>query len=184
MGKVTWKFLTEFFKARGLKPDEAFKMLKENFLDRNYSDYNGYIWRDPENRKIFKKLVEYVYWYMEYSQTRWNAALIDLVKKQDETIRFYLEMMLVPGSVKNGKIAWSPGTFAKRVKQWRQYFFDQGWLDYALRPEIIKSRKALERKGVIKRATKKTANRRVGQALGKAIRSDLFSKAISQKKKS
>ena len=184
MGKVTWKFLTEFFKARGLKPDEAFQMLKENFLDRNYSEYDGYIWRDIENRKTFKKLVGYVYSYMEYSQTKWKKALEDLVKKDDETIKMYLVDMLVPGSVVGGKIKWSPSTFAKRVSQWRQYFFDQGWLDYDMRPEIIRSRKALERKGVIKKATAATANRRVGRALGKAIRSNLFSKAISQKKKS
>ena len=48
----------------------------------------------------------------------------------------------------------SPVTFAKRMKQWRSYFFENGWLNYDMRPEIIRSRKIFERKGVKKKKNK------------------------------
>jgi len=183
MGKVTWNWIAAFFEKRGMKPEEAFEVLKKSFLDnkQNYSSYNGNIWKDPENRKYFIVLIEYVYDYMKAHNVRWNEALIKTYTQQQknpERIQFYkkvLTLMLVPGSVVNGKLAWSPNTFAKHMKQWRQHFFDKGWLHYDTRPEIIRSRYKLEDKGII---SKKENNKKVAKAIGKALNYKIIGNVI------
>jgi len=115
---------------------------------------------DKDNRKIFISMVDYVYWYMEKKNIKWEAALKELCKKQDQEMIIGLREMVVPGAVVKSQIAWSPNTFAKRMKQWRSYFFEKGWLHYDMRPEIIRSRKALERKGVIKKAKRKSRSKK------------------------
>ena len=77
-----------------------------------------------KNRKIFISMVDYVYWYMEKKNIKWEAALKELCKKQDQEMIIGLREMVVPGAVVKSQIAWSPNTFAKRMKQWRSYFFE------------------------------------------------------------
>ena len=153
MGRIKLtKLLIKFFEQRGIKAAEAFEILSKHILENkeNYTYNKFYIFGDKQNRKIFISM-DYVYWYMEEKNIKWEAALKELCKNQDEQMIIGLREMLVPGSVKQSQIAWSPATFAKRMKQWRTYFFEKGWLNYDMRPEIIRSRKALESKGVIKK---------------------------------
>ena len=161
MGRVSWNFLIKFFEQRGINAAEAFEILSKHILENkeNYTSNKFYIFGDKQNRKIFISMVDYVYWYMEEKNIKWEAALKELCKNQDEQMRIGLSEMLVPGSVIKNEIAWSPATFAKRMKQWRTYFFEKGWLNYDMRPEIIRSRKALESKGVIKKAKRKSRSK-------------------------
>jgi len=162
MGRVSWNFFFFFFESRGINAAEAFEILSKHILENkeNYTSNKFYIFGDKQNRKIFISMVDYVYSYMEEKNIKWEAALKELCKNQDEQMIIGLREMLVPGSVKQSQIAWSPATFAKRMKQWRTYFFEKGWLNYDMRPEIIRSRKALESKGVIKKAKRKSRSKK------------------------
>ena len=159
---VSWKYLIKFFERRGIDAAEAFKILAKHTLENkeNYTSNKFYMFGDKDNRKIFISMVDYVYWYMEKKNIKWEAALKELCKKQDQEMIIGLREMVVPGAVVKSQIAWSPNTFAKRMKQWRSYFFEKGWLHYDMRPEIIRSRKALERKGVIKKAKRKSRSKK------------------------
>ena len=163
MGTKTWTSFVKFWKARGLTPERASKVLSANLLDKNYtptatlSGY-GFIWDDKTNRKIFKSMVDYIYYHMRKNKMKWNAALIDLWKKEDEELIKGLDNMLVPGLFKkDGTLAWTPKTFAKHIGQWRQLFFDRGWLNYDERPEIKIKRieKTLLKAKVLKKKKKK-----------------------------
>ena len=161
MGRISWNFLIKFFEQRGIKAAEAFDILSKHILENkeNYTSNKFYMFGDKDNRKIFISMVDYVYWYMEKKNIKWEAALKELCKKQDQEMIIGLREMVVPGAVVKSQIAWSPNTFAKRMKQWRSYFFEKGWLHYDMRPEIIRSRKALESKGVIKKAKRKSRSK-------------------------
>lgn len=176
-----WESFIRFWDSWGLKPKKAFKILGKYYLDHkeNFIVNDMNVFDRMDNRKIFVSMIGYIYWYMETNKIRWNAALEELCKNNDEQMFIGLRDMLVPGAVMNGYISWSPGTFKKRMKQWRQYFFDQGWLHKDMRPEIIESRKALEKKGIIE----KRKNKKVAKAIGKAINSKIFTAAIKKKKK-
>jgi hypothetical protein len=56
---------------------------------------------------------------------------------------------------KGMKFTWTikPENFAKLVGQWRQEFFDRGWLDSSERPEI-QSEKSLRRSKLLKKKSK------------------------------
>ena len=83
MGKLTWKQFVEFWSSRGLKPGEAAKIIYDTWYTKNYTVSYGNIWKDPDNRKVFKSYVEYVYWYMRKNKLRWRKALLQLAAKQD-----------------------------------------------------------------------------------------------------
>jgi hypothetical protein len=124
---------------------------------------------------------------MKENNIRWEAALKQLCTNNDQFVVITLEDMLIPGATLNGNISWQPATFAKRIKQWRQYFFDQGWLHKDMRPEIIKARKALERKGVIRKKRSRQLAKIKGKAIGShiigdVIKNDPFFKKSKKKK--
>ena len=161
-GKLTWKQFVEFWSARGLKPSEAAKVIFDNWYTKNYTVSYGNIWKDPNNRKVFKSYVEYVYWYMERNNLRWKEALLQLAANQDDTTLTMLMECNVPRAFtwkeirgKGMKFKWTikPKNFAKLVGQWRQEFFDRGWLDNSERPEI-QSEKSLRRSKLLKKKRK------------------------------
>ena len=111
---------------------EAFEILRsKHILDNkeNYTSNKLYIFGDKQNRKIFISMVDYVYWYMEEKNIKWEAALKELCKNQDpRNDNWFARNACSQVQLKQRQIAWSPATFAKRMKQWRQLFFDKGWL--------------------------------------------------------
>ena len=157
MATKTWTSFLRFWKARGLTPDTASKILAANYLVKNYSTYNGFMWQSKTNQKIFKSMVDYIYFHMTENKMKWRAALLDLCKRQDTEMKNALQNMLVPGAVVNNRIAWSPATFAKNIGLWRQYFFDQGWLNYDERPEVKIRRieRTLTKAKILKKKKKK-----------------------------
>ena len=184
-----WESFIRFWDSWGLQPKKAFKILGKYYLDHkeNYTYKDMNVFDNLNNRKFFVSLVGYIYWYMKENNIRWEAALKQLCTNNDQFVVITLEDMLIPGATLNGNISWQPATFAKRVKQWRQYFFDQGWLHKDMRPEIIKARKALERKGVIRKKRSRQLAKIKGKAIGShiigdVIKNDPFFKKSKKKK--
>ena len=126
--KQTWKHFVALWSRFGIEPQEASEILVKNWLYKNYDTSYGNIWKDKENRKYFINLVNYIYKHMKYKNLKWRAACLDLAKKKPETI-------------------------AKLLGQFRQEFFDRGWLDSSERPEI-QSEKSLRRLKLLKKKRK------------------------------
>ena len=160
--KLTWDYFVEFWSRRGLTPGEAAKVIYDNWYTKNYTVSYGNMWKDPINRKIFKSYVEYVYWYMQKNKLKWEKALLKLAASHDDESLTMLIECNVPRAFeyevvkgKGMKFRWEmkPSTFKKLVGQWRQEFFDRGWLDNSERPEI-QSEKSLRRSKLLKKKRK------------------------------
>ena len=153
MAKQTWDHFVKLWKNFGIEPEEATEILVKNWLDKNYTSLNGNLWKDKRNRKYFLNLVNYIYDYQKKKKLLWRAACLKLINDGDPFLANALTLMKVIPPTET--VSMSPATCAKLLGQWRQEFFDKGWLNYDTRPEIIRSRKALERKGIIPKAKKK-----------------------------
>ena len=149
--KQTWKHFVALWSRFGIEPQEASEILVKNWLEKNYTVPYGNIFRDKENRKDFIGLVEYIYEHMKYKNLRWRAACLDLAEKRDRWLGSRLVLMKVIPQKSFGKI--SPVTIAKLLGQFRQEFFDRGWLDSSERPEI-QSEKSLRRLKLLKKKRK------------------------------
>ena len=95
---------------------------------------------------------------MRKNKLRWKEALLQLAAKQDdETLTMLIECNVPRAFIwkeirgKGMIFTWTikPKNFAKLVGQWRQEFFDRGWLDSSERPEI-QSEKSLRRLKLLK----------------------------------
>ena len=151
MGKQSWKHFVELWSKFGIEPEEASEILVKNWLDKNYTVSYGNIFKDNGNREYFLGLVEYIYAHMKHKKLRWRAACLDLAKKGDEWLVTRLELMKAIPQKSYWKL--SPVTVAKLLGQWRQEFFDRGWLDSSERPEI-QSEKSLRRSKLLKKKSK------------------------------
>ena len=149
--KQSWKNFVALWSKFGIEPQEASEILVKNWLEKNYTVPYGNIFRDKENRKDFIGLVEYIYEHMKYKKLRWRAACLDLAEKRDRWLGNRLVVMKVIPQKSFGKI--SPVTIAKLLGQFRQEFFDRGWLDSSERPEI-QSEKSLRRMKLLKKKRK------------------------------
>ena len=149
--KQSWKNFVELWSKFGIEPEEASEILVKNWLDKNYDTSYGHIWKDKTNRKYFIGLVEYIYEHMKYKKLRWRAACLDLAKKGDLVLADRLVLMrVIPPTYFVKK---KPETIAKLLGQFRQEFFDKGWLDSSERPEI-QSEKSLRRSKLLKKKSK------------------------------
>ena len=149
--KQTWKHFVALWSKFGITPQEASEILVKNWIDENYYTSYGNIWKEKENREQFIGLVEYIYEHMKYKKLRWRAACLDLAKKGDLVLADKLTLMkIIPPTYFVKK---SPETVAKILGQFRQEFFDRGWLDSSERPEI-QSEKSLRRSKLLKKKSK------------------------------
>ncbi len=149
--KQSWKNFVEMWSGFGIEPQEASEILVKNWFYKNYDTSYGHIWKDKTNRKYFIGLVEYIYEHMKYKNLRWRAACLDLAKKGDLVLADRLVLMrVIPPTYFVKK---KPETIAKLLGQFRQEFFDKGWLDSSERPEI-QSEKSLRRSKLLKKKSK------------------------------
>ena len=149
--KQSWKNFVALWSKFGIEPQEASEILVKNWLYKNYDTSYGNIWKDKENRKYFINLVNYIYKHMKYKNLKWRAACLDLAKKGDLVLADRLVLMIViPHTYFVKK---KPETIAKLLGQFRQEFFDRGWLDSSERPEI-QSEKSLRRLKLLKKKRK------------------------------
>jgi len=134
MGKLSWKFIERFFTERGMKPDEAFKILKAKWIDTNYTDY--------VSGSIFK-----------------SKALEQLHDKNDlRTLRFLDYLLLQNPYVE--KISLKKSTFIKHMKHWRQIFFDKKWLykdevPQILNPKVTYIKRKMKKGGLLQKKKRK-----------------------------
>jgi|TARA_R100001163_G_C5064870_1_gene202610 hypothetical protein len=154
MGKQTWKHFVALWSRFGIKPEEATEILVKNWLDKNYTTLNGNLWKDKRNRVYFIKLVHYIYAYMKKKNIRWRAACLKLANNGDPGLADALTLMKVIPATET--VSMSAVTCAKLLGQWRQEFFDNGWLNYDERPEIKIKRveKSLRRAKLVKKKKK------------------------------
>ncbi len=149
--KQSWKNFVALWSRFGIEPQEASEILVKNWLDKNYTSSYGNIWRDKENRTYFIKLVNYIYEYQKKKNLKWRAACLDLAEKGDLFLANSLVLMkVIPPTY---FVKMSTNTVAKLLGQFRQEFFDRGWLDNAARPEIV-IEKTLRRTKLLKKKTK------------------------------
>ena len=149
--KQSWKNFVALWSKFGIEPQEASEILVKNWLYKNYDTSYGNIWKDKENRKYFINLVNYIYKHMKYKNLKWRAACLDLAKKGDLFLADALTLMkVIPPTYFVKK---KPETIAKLLGQFRQEFFDRGWLDSSERPEI-QSEKSLRRMKLLKKKRK------------------------------
>ena len=149
--KQSWKNFVALWSKFGIEPQEASEILVKNWLYKNYDTSYGNIWKDKENRKYFINLVNYIYKHMKYKNLKWRAACLDLAKKGDLVLADRLVLMkVIPPTYFVKK---KPETIAKLLGQFRQEFFDRGWLDSSERPEI-QSEKSLRRLKLVKKKRK------------------------------
>ena len=160
MGKLSWKFIERFFTERGMKPDEAFKILKAKWIDTNYTDYvSGSIFKSKSNRTDFIEYVEYVYGYMEKHNVKWIKALEQLHDKNDQRTLRFLDYLLLQNPYVE-KITLKKSTFIKHMKHWRQIFFDKKWLykdevPQILNPKVTYIKRKMKKGGLLQKKKRK-----------------------------
>ena len=157
MRKFTWNQFIKIWSGQfGITPEEASKILEKNWLDKNYTSYGGNIWKDSKNREYFKSYIQHVYSYMKDYNIKWEAALLELFKDQDERTGALMVDMNLPRLERK-----TPRTFAKLIGQWRTEFIEKGWIGEGnlWDKPMIKRAKLLEKKlsriGLLKKTKKK-----------------------------
>ncbi|HCI71688.1 MAG TPA: hypothetical protein DHV30_14300 [Balneola sp.] len=153
-GKQTWQHFVALWSSFGLQPGEASEILVKNWLDKNYSTVYGNLWKDRRNRVYFKNLVNYIYRYQKKKNLMWRAACLELIDDGNLFLADSLVLMKIIPPTKT--VSMGRATVAKLLGQWRQEFFDHGWLDQHDRPEIKIRRieKTLRRAKLVKKKKK------------------------------